>query len=581
MFLGLVTLLTALSISGVSAFYSIVGLTAIFAAAHWPIIIMGSVLETGKVVTTLWLHYNWKRAAIGLKLYLSAAVIILMFITSMGIFGFLSKAHLDQGVPTGEIQAQVALLDAKIQTQQDNIESSQTASAQLNAQVDQLLSRTTDANGASKAANLRRAQREERSQLQTDIDTAQAEISKLREARAPIATSLRKVDAEVGPIKYIAALVYGDTPDQNLLEKAVRWVIIVIVSVFDPLAIMLLLAATTSLDWAKLDRLVRRQEQILDTHNNDIEKLIDLEKSYQDLIAQADEAKLKESNLAIDIAALYEQLAAAEGKSHDAIDALVSKLHDALNTANEAEVENAELNGRIKAMEAELASSALATTKVQDKLVAANEMHKITQVSTTVIQDEKSKVEAELSALVEEYTSLAEQKKQADELLETTTEYSVTNSARMNTEITALQIQVSNLQEHLQTLIGTAEELVVTPLTTLPSAPTVTADIIGPTRFPVKANASFGIKFPITPNKGDLFLRVDMLPTKLFKWSGQRWIEVDKANTDTYTHDEGYIKLLVARLGSGEYTLEDLTQTEQEEVASFLRTTDGDERNTQ
>ena len=156
MILGLITLLTALSISGIAAYHSIVGLTAIFAAAVMPIIVMGAVLELGKVVTTLWLHYNWERAEWKIKSYLIAAVVILMLITSMGIFGFLSKAHLDQAVPSGDIMAQVALFDEKIKTQRDNIDSNRKVMAQMDSAVDQLMSRTTDDTGAQRSANLRR-----------------------------------------------------------------------------------------------------------------------------------------------------------------------------------------------------------------------------------------------------------------------------------------------------------------------------------------------------------------------------------------------------------------------------------------
>jgi hypothetical protein len=172
-----------------------------------------------------------------------------MLITSMGIFGFLSKAHLDQAVPTGDVVDQVSLLDEKIKTQRENIDASRKALKQMDEAVDQVMARSTDEKGADKAANLRRSQQRERNQLQNDIAKAQTAITKLNEERAPIAKDLRKIEAEVGPIKYIAALLYGDAPDQNLLEKAVRWVIIIIVIVFDPLAVILLLASQYSFQW--------------------------------------------------------------------------------------------------------------------------------------------------------------------------------------------------------------------------------------------------------------------------------------------------------------------------------------------
>jgi hypothetical protein len=215
---------------------------------------MGSVLELGKVITTVWLHKYWDRVAVQFKLYLVPAIGILMLITSMGIFGFLSKAHLDQAVPAGDISSQVQIFDDKIRTERDNIEAARRALKQMDAQVDEKLSRTTDDRGAERAVQIRRAQSKERTNLQNEISSAQKKISALQEQRAPVASQARKVEAEVGPIKYIAALIYGDNPDANLLEKAVRWVIILIVLVFDPLALVLILAADQTFEWHRPKR---------------------------------------------------------------------------------------------------------------------------------------------------------------------------------------------------------------------------------------------------------------------------------------------------------------------------------------
>ena len=243
----LIMFISAISLSCIAAFYSIAGLTAIFAAAVVPIIIMGSILEISKLVVASWLYRNWTEVPKMFKTYFTAAVVILMLITSMGIFGFLSKAHLDQAVPAGDVSAQVQILDDKIKTQKDNIEAARKALTQMDAQLDQKLNRSTDEKGADKAIAIRRSQTKERNNLQNEIQLAQKTIVKLQEERAPIASQARKIEAEVGPIKYIAALIYGDTIDQNILEKAVRWVIIMIVSVFDPLAVLMLVAVNWSL----------------------------------------------------------------------------------------------------------------------------------------------------------------------------------------------------------------------------------------------------------------------------------------------------------------------------------------------
>jgi len=201
MFLSYFTLFVALSLSAVAAWYSIIGLTAIFAAAVIPIIIMGGILEVAKITITVWLHEYWHRCRWLMKVYLVPAVVLLMIITSMGIFGFLSKAHLDQAVPTGDVAAQVALLDEKIQTQRDNIATARAAIQQMDSQVNELLTRSVDDRGAERAVQIRRQQARERTALQRDIAAAQAEIAALNQERAPIAAELRKVEAEVGPIK--------------------------------------------------------------------------------------------------------------------------------------------------------------------------------------------------------------------------------------------------------------------------------------------------------------------------------------------------------------------------------------------
>jgi hypothetical protein len=242
-----IMLISALSLSAIAAFYSIAGLTAIFAAAVVPIIVMGSILEISKLVVASWLYRNWNEVPPLLKSYFSIAVVILMMITSMGIFGFLSKAHLDQAVPAGDISAQVTIFDDKIKTEKDNISAARKALTQMDTQLDQKLSRSTDEKGADKAIQIRRAQSGERKKLQNEIAEAQKTIVKLQTERAPIASQARKVEAEVGPVKYIAALIYGDTLDENMLEKAVRWVIIMIVLVFDPLAVLMLVAFNWSL----------------------------------------------------------------------------------------------------------------------------------------------------------------------------------------------------------------------------------------------------------------------------------------------------------------------------------------------
>ena len=251
MILGLLLLATGLIISAVAIYYSVIGLAAIFAAATIPIYIMGGSLEVAKLVCASWLKANWDRAPRFIKAYMMTAVVVLMLITSMGIFGFLSKAHTDQGITSGDAVAKLAIYDEKIKTSKENIDANRKALKQMDEAVDQVMGRSTDEKGADKAVALRRGQQKERARLLAEIEAEQKKISVINEERAPIAAENRKIEAEVGPIKYIAKLIYGDNPDQNILEKAVTWVIILIVIVFDPLAVIMLLAAQMTFGWIR------------------------------------------------------------------------------------------------------------------------------------------------------------------------------------------------------------------------------------------------------------------------------------------------------------------------------------------
>jgi len=181
-----------------------------------------------------------------------SAVAILMLITSMGIFGFLSKAHNDQNLVSGDVQSKIAIYDEKIKTARDNIDANRKALKQMDEAVDQVMGRSSDEKGAEKAVQIRRSQQKERARLQSEITAEQKIVASVSQERSPIAAEVRKVEAEVGPIKYIAKFIYGDKgADENMLEKAVTWIIIMIVIVFDPLAVIMLLAAQMTFGWRR------------------------------------------------------------------------------------------------------------------------------------------------------------------------------------------------------------------------------------------------------------------------------------------------------------------------------------------
>jgi hypothetical protein len=268
MIFSILLAVSGLTLSGVAIYYSVIGLTAIFAAAYWPTVVMGTSLEISKLVAASWLKAYWSRIPLLMKVYMTSAVIILMFITSMGIFGFLSKAHSDQSLVSGDVQSKIAVYDEKIKTARENIDANRKALKQMDEAVDQVMARSSSETGADKAVGLRRSQLKERSRLQSEIQAEQKAISALSEERAPIAAEVRKVEAEVGPIKYIAALIYGDNPDTNLLEKSVTWVIMIIVAVFDPLAVLMLLASQMAWQWYKKDK--EDAEQLPDPYVADV-----------------------------------------------------------------------------------------------------------------------------------------------------------------------------------------------------------------------------------------------------------------------------------------------------------------------
>ena len=274
MLLGILTFLSALTISAVAIYYSVAGLAAIFAAAVIPIIIMGVSLEVGKLVTAVWLHRHWSRATWWLKTYLAIAVFVLMFITSMGIFGFLSKAHLDQVKPVSGNNIKIELIDNQIAQEQKIIDRSQKTLDLLDKGLEVYI----DKEYVTRGLKERKKQEEERNALNEAINNASDKIAELTNKKATLSLEQDKIEAEVGPIKYIAELIYGENAKDNF-DKAVRGVILVLIFVFDPLAVLLLIAANISLaGW------ISKREDIKKRKNR-----------KEDLQLKRDEKKLAES----------------------------------------------------------------------------------------------------------------------------------------------------------------------------------------------------------------------------------------------------------------------------------------------
>ena len=502
MFLSYVMLIVALCLSAVAAFYSIVGLTAIFAAAVIPIIVMGSILEVAKVTVTIWLHEYWPQCRLAMKAYLVPAVGLLMLITSMGIFGFLSKAHSDQSMVSGDSQAKISIYDEKIRTARDNIETNRRALKQMDEAVDQLMGRSDDERGAERAVQIRRSQQKERTRLLSEIASEQKIIAQLNEEAAPLRAENRKIEAEVGPIKYIAALIYGDNPDANILERAVRWVIIIIVAVFDPLAIMMLLAATESMKWERQARanavMVVPVETPPTSPTHEEIKEPDAEPQPEPWPFPMERPIEGDAKLALDEAARAEE-------------------------ANQILSELDPPEPVIEVLQAE-----------------------------PVLEIKEEQLVKDTEEIISETPVASWQQPVAEDL-----------------EKAAMREWKAS---HPESTIKEQRRLV--EIGAIPEVPWASMLALAADNEPLSGNVSgFGIAFPENASKGDVYLRVDMLPTVLYKYNGKKWIEVDKDLSDSYAYDDAYIDFLIAKLESGEYDAEMLTYSEREQIAARLQKT--------
>ena len=206
---------TAIALSGIAAYYSVIGLAQIFPGSFWPIILMGSILEVAKLVTVSWLYNNWNNTIRVMRYYFLSAIVLLMVITSMGIFGYLSKAHLDSNVILGANTVQLKTLETQEKIAKDRLT--------------YLLQRAGDPATAS-------------NKIDKQIQDTQTELKRISTEKLPLMAEENKLSAEIGPIKYIAELFYSKD-DPGFIDKAVRAVIMIIIIVFDPLAVLLLIAA--------------------------------------------------------------------------------------------------------------------------------------------------------------------------------------------------------------------------------------------------------------------------------------------------------------------------------------------------
>lgn len=532
------TLLVALALSSIAAWYSIVGLTAIFAGAVVPIIIMGTALEFGKVVTTVWLRKYWSRCAFIMKLYLVPAVFLLAVITSMGIFGFLSKAHMDQGIVTGDASAKVALYDEKISVQRDIVQSSKAMLAQMDQQVNDIMTKGDSERSVERSVAIRKQQAKERASLQKDIENANKEIQSLNELRAPLAAETRKIEAEVGPIKYIAALIYGDNPDANVLERAVRWVIILLVAVFDPLALMLVIAANQSKEWDEnIDEEIKLKEQV---EHEKVMAEIKAEEPVVEVVPVVLEEDLTDVNFELAENAVVTETHIEEPKVEEpVVEESVFEKHPYLNKPFVHFSDMKPLVSRV--------DEPVKEEVVEEEQIVELEPHEpesqilafgvdvvdrpgdyVTPVEDTGPDFEGVKVDGEWVQ-----TGPALEAKPKPIINGDYVEY---DNKMMHKDVFAIQYPNLFLEEDGYT----------------------------------GSKTTFGTIIPARGRTGDFFVRVDVFPNELYKYNGQRWIQTNRELSDSYLTTD-YLEFLISKLATGEYDPELLAENEQEAIADHIK----------
>ena len=738
MLLGLLILFVALALSGIAAYYSIIGLTAIFAAAVIPIIVMGGILEVAKLACTVWLHQNWNRARWVMKAYLVPAVAVLMFITSMGIFGFLSKSHIEQSAMGTEQIEQVKVIDDKLLRAQAKVERWNAEIGRLNrgetsGRIDGLITReqeridkankriqpqidaenskvkglrlqadkeiaqqnkrlgdaqkrtsadiaiaekrlaqldkdvaaytsqgtttggvfTADVDNVKKGNQLRASQKPERDALEKaiakakqseigvaskvqreitninkrlaeqikvvdanvakirtgitkTIDSANANIAKytleagssnknvdvrikelelnieniqpqidgLREEKFVFEKQYRQFEAEVGPVKYIAQLIYGDNPDQNLLEAAVRWVIILIVAVFDPLAIMMLLAATETFAWRRQDKETAVEtvttmpsplpvEEDKEEPEQEVAKEPEPDQPVEDGPAdeEPDETRSEDKSDGgenrVDIEEHIEDPKPLERTLHVEHIVLPDPDMDAIKSPQQVIYEdeyvpNQEIEEEVITEQVEVDVPVEKTANIY------NWQEHLTQEDAVVVndgrQDEPIYPEEPTEEEINEVEEDIFEWKEEDE--DDPTKRARRIWKRLNPDDTMKNQEQMFARREIDVLPW--EQYIDQPEEKLEQF----------------AQSTFGDTFPTHPIKGDTYVKTDVFPSTLHKFNGDVWIQVDKETSGSYVYNDMYIQHLIEKLGSGEYDPELLNNAERAAIEEQLKKDD-------
>jgi hypothetical protein len=296
MILTILLFLSGIAVSVVGAYYSILGLAALFAGAYWAVITMGVTLEIAKLVTVSWLYRNWNLDLLpqSIRAYLLSAVLMLMFITSIGIFGFLSKAHLDTAAPNTGNRLLVKNIERQIDSEKKAIEGAQKIVDQLDKALDKVIDKDAD-----KGLIERQKQITERNRANNIIANSSKKITDLSNQKLKYDKDQLAIDKEVGPFKYVAEILFGDADDGNL-DRAVRFIIICLILVFDPLAVLMLVAVNVSIKEYQRSKGIVNKEETLEQQIERLKKrnesLRDKERDYKAFVQKLGAKELSDLN---------------------------------------------------------------------------------------------------------------------------------------------------------------------------------------------------------------------------------------------------------------------------------------------
>jgi len=487
MIFGIVTLFTALAMATVAAVFAIYGIIAIFAGMPQFALVMGAVIELGKVVGVSWLYRNWNEPT-KIKYAMAPLVLVAMLLTSMGIFGLLSKAHLEQTSPVANNAIQIERIEQRVAQEQSRVQDSERVIDQLDQSVQALIN-FDRIRGPDGAIAVRETQAEQRELLRQVITQAQTEIDRLEDQKLELSQALRAIELEVGPIKYLAELIYGDGTDRT--EEAVRWVIIAFIFVFDPMAILLLMAANYTL----VNRKKKEPKEI----------------SQQGLPVAAEEP-IKDITITEDI-----QNEVDESNENIATG-------DAVEAEPEPEPTIAEESEDIQE---DSESSSEANVPVQQEwpvsITELEEPHPVIDVITesVFIKHDNAQIQTEgvtpVNDIGDGYVEFDNHLFQKDALKE------------LRPDLFSLKIDKNNNYQ-----------------------------------------SGFGTQFPKIATKKDVFVRVDMMPNRVYRFDGKRWIELNKDLSESYLYDQAYIHYLIDKIEAGEYDVDLLSEQEKIQVEEYL-----------